>query len=196
MTCQLWWYCQNRNHLCITTIWQTFWRIPWRYSRATCHTAGCCHLANSMIWSQSYVSHCRVLQYIIIHLPYWKSFFAMFYFLCFLMQFGLWRAAAFVSCPIHLLLVTLASYLTMRTNIFYSVLFGVTVEDINKVDVCCYQQTSTLFVSLDGKNWMTTLDTPPVILYHKARYWSRNATFSYPNCLWHTIREVSVRILP
>jgi len=83
MTCQLWWYCQNRNHLCITTIWQTFWRIPWRYSRATCHTAGCCHLANSMIWSQSYVSHCRVLQYIIIHLPYWKSFFAMFYFFVF-----------------------------------------------------------------------------------------------------------------
>jgi len=25
------------------------------------HTAGCCHLANSMSWFQSYVSHCRVL---------------------------------------------------------------------------------------------------------------------------------------
>jgi len=32
-----------------------------RNPRATCHIAGCCHLANSMSWSQSYVSHCRVL---------------------------------------------------------------------------------------------------------------------------------------
>ena len=33
------------------------------HPRATCHTAGCCqcHLANSMSWCQSYVSHCRVL---------------------------------------------------------------------------------------------------------------------------------------
>jgi len=28
---------------------------------ANCHTAGCCHLANSVSWFQSYVSHCRVL---------------------------------------------------------------------------------------------------------------------------------------
>ena len=27
----------------------------------TCHIAGCCHLENSMTWSQSHVSHCRVL---------------------------------------------------------------------------------------------------------------------------------------
>jgi len=33
-----------------------------------------------------------------------KSFFAVFYFFVFLMQFGLRRAAAFVSSPIHLLL--------------------------------------------------------------------------------------------
>jgi len=31
------------------------------HPRATCHIAGCCHLENSMSWSQSYVSHCRVL---------------------------------------------------------------------------------------------------------------------------------------
>jgi len=31
------------------------------HPRATFHTAGCCHLANSMLWFQSYVSHCRVL---------------------------------------------------------------------------------------------------------------------------------------
>ena len=31
------------------------------HPRATCHIAVCCHLANSMSWSQSYMSHCRVL---------------------------------------------------------------------------------------------------------------------------------------
>jgi len=31
------------------------------HPRATCHVAGCSHLANSMSWFQSYVSYCRVL---------------------------------------------------------------------------------------------------------------------------------------
>ena len=31
------------------------------HPRATSYIAGCCHLANSMSWFQSYVSHCRVL---------------------------------------------------------------------------------------------------------------------------------------
>ena len=34
-------------------IWRMFGRIPW-HPRATCHIAGCCHLANSTSWSQSY----------------------------------------------------------------------------------------------------------------------------------------------
>jgi len=62
-------------------IWRTFWansmachrkatchitgaatsRIQWQDPGATCHIAGCCHLANSMSWSKSHVSHCRVL---------------------------------------------------------------------------------------------------------------------------------------
>jgi len=33
------------------------------HSRATCHIAECCHLAYSMSWSQSYVSHYRVLPF-------------------------------------------------------------------------------------------------------------------------------------
>jgi len=122
---------------------------------STCHTAGCCHLANSMSWfqsyvlhcmvlppgefndmsSQSHVSHCRVLplgeftatisephatlqsavtwrnqchdratlQGVRIPSAVLKSFYAIFYFfVLFLMQFRLWRAAAFVSSPIHL----------------------------------------------------------------------------------------------
>jgi len=43
---------------------RTFGRIEWYVipePRATCHIAGCCHLANSMSWFQSYVSYCRVL---------------------------------------------------------------------------------------------------------------------------------------
>jgi len=48
---------------CRISIWRTFGRIPWHVIpwRATCHIAGCYHLANSVSWSQSYVSHCRVL---------------------------------------------------------------------------------------------------------------------------------------
>jgi len=83
--------------------------------RDTYHIAGCCHLVNLLLWFQSHVSRCRVLSFGEInimnvphcrvyefHPPYWKSFFAIFYFILFLMQFGLWRAAAFVSSPIHL----------------------------------------------------------------------------------------------
>jgi len=47
---------------------------------------------------QSHVPHCRVWEF---YPPYWKSLFAIFDFVV-LMQFGLWRAAAFVSSPIHL----------------------------------------------------------------------------------------------
>jgi len=78
--------------------------------------------------SQSHISHCRVLplgEFTVMipephatlqgavtwrnqcrdratfHPPYWKSFFAIFYF-CFLLQFRLCRATAFVLSPIHL----------------------------------------------------------------------------------------------
>ena len=65
-------------------------------SRATCHIAGCCHSVNSLSRFQRnmphctvqspgeinvmIVPHCRVLDF---HLPYWKSFFAKFYFFVF-----------------------------------------------------------------------------------------------------------------
>ena len=78
--------------------------------------AGCCHLVNSLSRFQSHMSHCRVqspdeINVMIVqhcrvlefHPPYWKSFFAIFYFFLFLMQFRLWRAAAFVSSSIDLL---------------------------------------------------------------------------------------------
>jgi len=126
------------------------------HPRATCHIAGCCHLSKSMSWSQSYVSHWRVLppgefkgmssqshvshcsvlplgeftvmipephatlqgavtwrnqchdrgtlQGVIIPSTILKIVFRhiLFYFGFFKMQFGLWRAAAFPSSPIHL----------------------------------------------------------------------------------------------
>ena len=142
------------------------------HPRATYHIVGCCHLANSMLWSQSYVSHCRVLplgeftvmipephatlqgaatgriQWHVIpshvshcrvlplggftlmipephcrvqslaksmswscHIAGCKNsirhiencFSTYFILFCFLMQLGLWRAAAFVSFPTLLL---------------------------------------------------------------------------------------------
>ena len=62
---------------------------------------------------QSHVSHCRVLPpgefNVMIPEPHWKSFFALFF--VFLMQFGLRRAAAFVSSLIHLSLLCVFWYL-------------------------------------------------------------------------------------
>ena len=92
---------------CRIPIWQTFGRIQchvipepritratwWIHchdSRATCHIAGC----------KKFTRHIenRSLPYFIV----W-----------FLMQFRLWRAAAFVSSPIHLLLLLLSEGLTL-----------------------------------------------------------------------------------
>ena len=59
------------------------WWIPCHDSRATCHVAGC---KNS-----------------IRHI---ENRFSPYFIFLFLMQFRLWRAAAFVSSPIHLLIFT------------------------------------------------------------------------------------------
>jgi len=61
------------------------WRIQYHDSRATCHIAfaGCCYLANLS----------AILNIVFRHI---------LQFFLFLMQFKLWRAAAFVSSPIHL----------------------------------------------------------------------------------------------
>jgi len=84
---------------CRIPIWRTFGRIQWHVS-------------------QSYVSHCRVLhalgeftvtipelhatlQGVRIPSTILKIVFRHILFLLFLMQFRLWRAAAFVSSPIH-----------------------------------------------------------------------------------------------
>jgi len=58
------------------------------HPRATCHIAGCSHLAKSMSWP----CHITVCNNSICHIrcnAVWKSFFAIFFW--FLMQFGLWR---------------------------------------------------------------------------------------------------------
>ena len=59
------------------------------------HIAGCSHLAKSMSWS-CHIAGCNNS---IRHI---ENRFSLHIFLAFLMQFGLWRAAAFVSSPIHL----------------------------------------------------------------------------------------------
>jgi len=103
---------------CRIPIWRTFGQIPWHVtpeppatlqgaatwwthchdSRATRHTAGCSHLAKSMSWSY-HIAGCNNS---ICHVENRFSSYFIYLFL-FLMQFGLWRAAAFVSSPIHLL---------------------------------------------------------------------------------------------
>jgi len=66
--------------------------------RATCHIAECSHLAKSMSWSY-HIAGCKNS---IRHIENrFSPYFILFYFL-FLMQFGLWRATAFVSSPVHL----------------------------------------------------------------------------------------------
>jgi len=103
---------------------------------------GCLGQFNGMS-SQSHVPHCRVLPFgefnVIIPEPrttlqgeritstILKIVFRRILFV-FVMQFGLRRAAAFVSSSIHLLLVMSASDLPMRTNKFCSVLFNKTVD--------------------------------------------------------------------
>ena len=64
--------------------------------RATCHIAGCSHLAKSMTWS-CHIAGCKNS---IRHIE--NRFSPYFIFFWFLMQFRLWRAAAFVSSSIHL----------------------------------------------------------------------------------------------
>ena len=66
------------------------------HPRATYHIVGCCHLVNSLSRFQSHMPHYRpsaILKIVLRHIL----------FFWFLMQFRLWRAAAFVSSPIHLL---------------------------------------------------------------------------------------------
>ena len=80
----------------ITLQGATTWWIHYHDSRATCHIAGCSHLAKSMSWS-CHIAGCNNS---IRHIE--NRFLPYFILFCFLMQFGLWRAAAFVSSLIHL----------------------------------------------------------------------------------------------
>jgi len=66
------------------------------HPRATYHIAGCSHLTKSMSWS-CHITGCKNS---IRHIE--NRFSPYFIFFLFLMQFRLWRAAAFVSSPLHL----------------------------------------------------------------------------------------------
>jgi len=71
----------------------TLW-IHGHDSRATCH------LAKSMSWS-CHIAGCKN------SIPHIENPFSPYFIVFVLMQFRLWRAAAFVSSPIHLLLLLL-----------------------------------------------------------------------------------------
>jgi len=109
-------WCVEMETICRIPIWRTFGRIQrhviprprvtlqgaatwWIHchdSRATCHTAGCSHLTKSMLWS-CHIAGCKNS---IRHIE--NRFSPYFILFLFLMQFRFWRAAAFVSSPIHL----------------------------------------------------------------------------------------------
>jgi len=85
---------------------------------ATYHIAGCCHLVNSLSRFQSHIAGCSHLAKSMswsCHIAGCKNsirhivnrFFTIFNFFLFLMQFRLWRAAAFVSSPIDLFCIVL-----------------------------------------------------------------------------------------
>ena len=140
------------EHRCRIPIWRTFGRIPWHViPEPPAKLQGAATLANSMLWFQSYMSHCRVLppsefdgmssQSHVSHcrvLPLgeftvtipegavtWRNqchdhatlqgvripsailIIVIRHIFSLLMQFRLWRAAALVSSPIHLLITTL-----------------------------------------------------------------------------------------
>ena len=115
MTCWLRW-CVEMKTKCQNPIWRTFGRIQWHVIpepritlqgaatwwinchdfRATCHIAGRSHLTKSMSWS-CHIAGCKNS---IRHIG--NRFSPYFILFLFLMQFRLWRAAAFVSSPIHL----------------------------------------------------------------------------------------------
>jgi len=80
-------------YVCITLQGTATWWIHCHDRRATCHVAGCSHLAKSMSWS---CIGCKNFIRCI------ENHFRHILFFVFLMQFGLWRAAAFVSSLIHL----------------------------------------------------------------------------------------------
>jgi len=82
----------------ITSQCAATWWIHCHDSRAKCHIAGCSYLAKSMSCS-CHIARCKNS---IRHI---KNRFSPYFIFCFfLMQFGLWRATAFVSSPIHLLI--------------------------------------------------------------------------------------------
>ena len=83
------------------------------HPRATYHIAGCCHLVNSLcpephatlhgaVTSRNQCHDRATLQGVRIPSAILKIVFRHINFLWFLMQFRLWRAAAFVSSPVHL----------------------------------------------------------------------------------------------
>jgi len=86
------WHVISEAEAHITLQGAATWWIHCHDSRGTSHIAGCSHLAKSMSWS-CHIAWCKnsIRHSENLFLPYFI-----------LMQFKLWRAAAFVSSPIHL----------------------------------------------------------------------------------------------
>jgi len=149
MTCWLRWCVKMETRYRIP-IWRTFGRIQWHegHVRATYHIAGYvlplgeftvtipephATLQGAVTWRNQCRDRAK-LQGVRIPSLYWKSFFAIFF--LFLMQFTcrLWRAAAFVSSPIHL-------FVLYCNIVLYSVHWSETTG-YNCCIISCYNSSS------------------------------------------------------
>ena len=60
MTCRLRWCGRNRNQMWTSNMADVWANSMACHPRATYHSAGCCHLVNSLSRFQSHMLHCRV----------------------------------------------------------------------------------------------------------------------------------------
>jgi len=140
----------SHSHVSHCIVLPCTWWIHCHDPRATCHITGCNHLAKLMSWS------CHN-QAVIIPSAILKIVFAIFYFILFLMQFGLWRAAAFVSSPIHLFII----YLRQRRRYMFSPApprSFVCVQDYSKTRAWVWMKCC---VSTDVETWTNWLTFEP-----------------------------------
>jgi len=107
-TGQIQWHVIPEPHITLQGV--ATWWIHCHDSRATCHIAGCSHLAKSVLWSCYITLYKNFICYVE------NRFLRYFMFLVFLMQFGLWWASAFVLSPIHLLILVGGSFAPWQSS--------------------------------------------------------------------------------
>ena len=139
-------YGRNRNQMLNSNMADVWANSIACHPRATCNTAGCCHLVSSLSWSQA-TCHIAGCKYSIRNIEH------IFAFCFFKMLFGLWRAAAFVSSPIHLFLY---AYNCRFFVFFEEFIFDNGVTRWSSLFLICVQLLAFIFWKLIIKPPLTT----------------------------------------